>query len=117
MSQYQNPYEPPHDYADGPLNYQRQPSNQTPTVLAVISLCTGLAGIMSCLCCFLIPLPLISLGCGIGTLAMEHDSSAKIMAIIGITFSSLMLIFWFCLLVFGAINEANHAIINPPRGF
>lgn len=109
MSQYGNPYEPPQEYTSD-FHPQQRP-NQTPTVLAVLSLCTGAFGMLSCLCCLLLPVPVISLGLGVAALLMEHDSTAKIMAILGVTLSCLTLLFWVLLTAYGVLD----ASLNNPQ--
>ena len=105
MSFQPNPYQT----SAAPPGFAPQPS-QTPMVLGICSLVMGILGLISCFCCFFLPLPPISIILGAIALFQKPDQNAKIMAIVGIALSVLTLIVYLVMVVvYGA------AIFSSPE--
>jgi hypothetical protein len=101
-----NPYDPPPPSAYPPSGYGPASPNQTPMILAVGSLVTGVLSLISCvpLCgCILMPMPLIALVLGGVTLSQKPDQNAKIMAIIGIALAGLTIAAWIVMMVLNIV--------------
>jgi hypothetical protein len=69
-------------------------------LLAVGSLVTGGAGLLSCGCCLFMPLPVLALTLGTVALTMKPEQNAKMMAFVGIGLAAFTLLAWIVLFVF-----------------
>jgi hypothetical protein len=87
-----NPYESP---SGGGGYSPRRESGGAPMVLAILSLISGVIGLLSCGCCLFLFLPPLSLLLGTIALCLKPDQNAKVMAIVGIVLSILTLGFIF----------------------
>jgi hypothetical protein len=99
------PSHPPTDWT--PPAYPPPNPNQTPTLLAVGSLVTGVISLLNCVCCLLIPVPFISIALGTIALTQKPDQSARVMAIIGIALRGLILVVFFGSMIYFAVNPAS----------
>jgi hypothetical protein len=77
-----------------------------PMILAVGSLVTSFAGLLSCGCCFFLPLPPIALLLGVIVLCIKPDKNAKIVAIVGIVISVISVILFIVLMVLGMASAS-----------
>jgi hypothetical protein len=96
-------------YASSPLPAGYGPANsqsQTPMMLAVGSLATAVAGLLSCACCLFIPFPPISLILGIIALNQQPNPQARTIAITGIALSVLSLILFAVGMIIGLAGMA-----------
>jgi hypothetical protein len=102
-----------------PAGYPPRTGSQTPLVLAIASLVTGVIGLLNCACCLLLPLPFISIVLGGIALTQKPDSSARVLAIIGIALSALILILFFGSMIYVALHPDSARAplfpINAPR--
>ena len=94
----------PETYPTG--GYPPANPNQTPMMLAVGSLITGLIGTIACGCCIFLPMPLLSIVLGAAALLNKPDKNAKVMAIIGIVLGALTLLTFLGAQAFLMINAA-----------
>jgi hypothetical protein len=98
-----------------PVGYPPANPNQTPMLLAVASLVTGVSGLLNCACCLFLPMPFISITLGAIALTQRPDRSARIMATIGIALSGLTLLVFFGSMVYFMVNptSAKSPLIQP----
>lgn len=104
-------YPPGNDFTDPltanihqPANYQPSTPNQTPQLLAIVSLVTGAMSVMNCVCCLFLPFPILSIALGGIALTQKPDQSGKVMALIGMTISALVLVAFFGSMLYFALN-------------
>lgn len=101
---------------EGSFNAGGPPQQKTET-LAIVSIATGVAGLISCCCCFFLPLPLAAIVTGV--LAMnkikeDPTLKGKEMAIAGIAVGGLTLLITVGLTIVSLIMNGTAALTTPP---